>query len=129
MLLAEPGGAERRSLPDSGDRKAQGFRLNLRFLLTHARQSFHAVVTLLQRFEIGEEQFSLDDLDVALRIDAPFDMDDVVVNEAANDVQDRIRALGIEPAAAMISEEAIKWIAIEQDKWAKVIREKGIRAE
>ena len=43
--------------------------------------------------------------------------------------QERIRVLGIEPAPAMSSEEGAKWIATEHDKWAKVIREKGIRAE
>jgi tripartite-type tricarboxylate transporter receptor subunit TctC len=45
------------------------------------------------------------------------------------DVQARIRALGIEPAAAMSSEQGARWIAVEYDKWAKVIREKNIKAE
>jgi tripartite-type tricarboxylate transporter receptor subunit TctC len=44
-------------------------------------------------------------------------------------LQEKIRALGIEPAPAMSSDEALRWIATEHDKWAKVIREKGIRAE
>jgi len=44
-------------------------------------------------------------------------------------IQERIRALGIEPAPAMSAEDGLKWIATEQDKWAKVIREKNIRAE
>lgn len=44
-------------------------------------------------------------------------------------VQERIRALGIEPAPGMSSEEALRWIAAEHDKWAKLIRDKGIRAE
>jgi len=44
-------------------------------------------------------------------------------------LQERIRALGIEPAPSMSSADALKWIATEHDKWAKVIREKGIRAE
>ena len=29
----------------------------------------------------------------------------------------------------MSAADAAKWIAAEHDKWAKVIREKGIRAE
>lgn len=44
-------------------------------------------------------------------------------------VQERIRALGIEPAPGMSSEEGVRWIAAESDKWAKLIRDKGIRAE
>jgi tripartite-type tricarboxylate transporter receptor subunit TctC len=44
-------------------------------------------------------------------------------------IQERIRALGIEPAPAMSAEEGLKWIATEHDKWAKVIREKNIKAE
>ena len=44
-------------------------------------------------------------------------------------VQDRIRALGIEPAPGMSSEVALRWIAAQQDKWSKLIREKGIRPE
>ena len=44
-------------------------------------------------------------------------------------VQERIRALGMDPAGAMSAADAAKWIAVEHDKWAKVIREKGIRAE
>src|SRR6185295_9827154 len=44
-------------------------------------------------------------------------------------VQERIRALGIEPAPGMSSEEAVRWIAAQHDKWAKLIRDKGIRAE
>ena len=45
------------------------------------------------------------------------------------DAQSRIRILGIEPAPAMSASEGGRWIAQEQDKWAKVIREKGIKAE
>jgi tripartite-type tricarboxylate transporter receptor subunit TctC len=45
------------------------------------------------------------------------------------DVQAKIRVLGIEPAAAMSAEQGARWIAVEHDKWAKVIREKSIRAE
>jgi len=44
-------------------------------------------------------------------------------------IQERIRLLGIEPAPGMSSEDGVKWIATEHDKWAKLIREKGIRAE
>jgi tripartite-type tricarboxylate transporter receptor subunit TctC len=44
-------------------------------------------------------------------------------------MQERIRVLGIEPAPGMSSEDGAKWIAGEHDKWAKVIRDKGIRAE
>jgi len=44
-------------------------------------------------------------------------------------IQEKVRALGMEPAPAMSSAEALKWIATEHDKWAKVIRDKGIRAE
>ena len=44
-------------------------------------------------------------------------------------VQERIRALGIEPAPGMSAEEALRWIAREHDKWAKLIRDKGIKAE
>ena len=44
-------------------------------------------------------------------------------------VQERIRALGIEPAPGMSSDEAVRWIAAQHDKWARLIREKGIRAE
>jgi tripartite-type tricarboxylate transporter receptor subunit TctC len=44
-------------------------------------------------------------------------------------IQERIRVLGIEPAPGMSSEDGVKWIATEHDKWAKLIREKGIRAE
>jgi len=44
-------------------------------------------------------------------------------------VQERIRALGIEPAPGMSSEEGARWIAAQHDKWAKLIRDKGIRAE
>ncbi len=44
-------------------------------------------------------------------------------------VQERIRALGMEPAQAMSSEEGARWISREHDKWAKVIREKNIRVE
>ena len=43
--------------------------------------------------------------------------------------QEKVRALGMEPAAGMSSADALKWIATEHDKWAKLIREKGIRAE
>src|SRR6185369_16230741 len=48
---------------------------------------------------------------------------------ADSGLQEKIRALGIEPAPGMSSEEALRWIAREHDKWAKVIREKDIRAE
>jgi tripartite-type tricarboxylate transporter receptor subunit TctC len=44
-------------------------------------------------------------------------------------VLERIRTLGIEPAPGMSSEDAARWIATEHDKWAKLIRDKGIRAE
>ena len=44
-------------------------------------------------------------------------------------VQERIRTLGIDPAQAMSAEEGQRWIAAEHDKWAKLIRDKGIRAE
>ncbi|MBI3374889.1 MAG: tripartite tricarboxylate transporter substrate binding protein [Betaproteobacteria bacterium] len=44
-------------------------------------------------------------------------------------VQERIRVLGIEPAPGMSSAEAARWIAAEHDKWARLIRDKGIRAE
>ncbi len=44
-------------------------------------------------------------------------------------VLEKVRALGMEPAPAMSSADAQKWIATEQDKWAKLIRDKGIRAE
>jgi len=50
-----------------------------------------------------------------------------VLAEAA--IQERIRLLGIEPAPGMSSEDGAKWIATEHDKWARLIREKGIRAE
>ena len=43
--------------------------------------------------------------------------------------QERIRLLGIEPAPGMSAEDAIRWIATQQDKWTRLIREKGIRAE
>jgi tripartite-type tricarboxylate transporter receptor subunit TctC len=45
------------------------------------------------------------------------------------DAQGRIRVLGIEPAPGMSASQGARWIAVEHDKWAKVIREKGIRAE
>jgi tripartite-type tricarboxylate transporter receptor subunit TctC len=44
-------------------------------------------------------------------------------------VQERIRALGVEPAPGMSSADALRWIATEQDKWSRLIRDKGIRAE
>jgi tripartite-type tricarboxylate transporter receptor subunit TctC len=46
-----------------------------------------------------------------------------------SEVQARIRLLGIEPAPAMSAEQGARWIAVEYDKWAKVIREKNIKAE
>jgi len=49
------------------------------------------------------------------------------LTEAA--VQERIRALGIEPAPGMSADEGARWIAAQHEKWAKLIREKGIRAE
>lgn len=48
---------------------------------------------------------------------------------AESAIQERIRVLGIEPAPGMTAEEAARWISVEHDKWARVIREKGIRAE
>jgi tripartite-type tricarboxylate transporter receptor subunit TctC len=44
-------------------------------------------------------------------------------------VQERIRTLGIDPAPGMSSEEGARWITAQHEKWSKLIREKGIRAE
>ncbi len=59
------------------------FALALRLLL-------EVVGPLLEAFEIREHQLRLDGLDVGDRIDAAFDMGDVVVLEAAHDVRDGI---------------------------------------
>ena len=50
-----------------------------------------------------------------------------VISDAG--IQERIRGLGMEPAQTMSAEEGARWIAVEHDKWAKVIREKNIRPE
>ena len=44
-------------------------------------------------------------------------------------VLERVRTLGIEPSPDMSSDDAARWIVLEHDKWAKVIRDKSIRAE
>ena len=45
-------------------------------------------------------------------------------------VQERIRGVGVEPAVRiLVRADATKWLAVERDKWSKVIREKGIKAE
>jgi tripartite-type tricarboxylate transporter receptor subunit TctC len=44
-------------------------------------------------------------------------------------IQKRIRGVGVEPAVKMSPADATKWLAMERDKWSKVIREKGIKAE
>ena len=45
---------------------------------------------LLERFEIGEHQLRLDDVDIAQGIDAVLDMGDVTVLEAAHDMGDGV---------------------------------------
>ena len=46
-----------------------------------------AVDALLQGLHVGEEEFGFDDADVAYRVDTAFDMDDIVVFEAADDFE------------------------------------------
>ena len=45
---------------------------------------------LLQGLHIGQDQLGLDNVDIALRIDSAFDVDNIFVVEASNHVKDRI---------------------------------------
>ena len=49
-----------------------------------------AVEHRLDRLQVGQHQLGVDRLDVADRVDAPLDVHDVAVVEAADDVQDRV---------------------------------------
>jgi len=87
---------------------------------------------------VAESGYPGFEVEVGYYVMMPAKTPDAAVREAESrlrralseaDVQARIRALGIEPAAAMSSEQGARWIAVEYDKWAKVIREKNIKAE
>jgi tripartite-type tricarboxylate transporter receptor subunit TctC len=87
---------------------------------------------------VGESGFPGFEVEVGYFVMIPGKTPDAVTKEveaklrralADATVQERIRALGIEPAPAMTAEEGLRWIAREHDKWAKLIRDKGIKAE
>ena len=52
--------------------------------------AFEAGDDLLDRLQVGQDQLGLDRGDVARRIDAAVDVNDVVVDEDANDFTDRV---------------------------------------
>ena len=66
--------------------------LGLRLLVTAARPLDQPLAPLFQRGEVGEQKLGVDQLGVAHRIDPALDMGDVVVLEAAKNVQDGIDA-------------------------------------
>jgi tripartite-type tricarboxylate transporter receptor subunit TctC len=87
---------------------------------------------------VGESGYAGFEVEVGYFVMLPAKTPDSVAREVEGKVrrvlaqpaiQERIRGLGIEPAPGMSAAEGAKWIATERDKWAKVIREKGIRAE
>ena len=62
--------------------------LGLGLLVTRPGHSLQAVDPLLHRLEIGESEFDLDRLDIADGVGRPFDVHDVLVVEAADDMND-----------------------------------------
>jgi hypothetical protein len=61
-----------------------------RLLVGAARLALKPFASPLQAFEIGERQFGFDGLDIGDGIDAAFDVGDIGVFEAANDMRDRV---------------------------------------
>ena len=87
---------------------------------------------------VGESGFAGFEVQVGYYVMLPAKTPDAAVRDvearvrrvlAEPAIQERIRALGIEPAGAISAEEGQRWISVEHDKWAKLIRDKGIRAE
>ncbi len=72
---------------DNGEQIAPGNR----FFLVRLGLTLGALVCLRHGFEIREQQFRLDDVDVASRIDLSGDVRHVLIREAAHEMQDRMR--------------------------------------
>ena len=73
----------RKKFVDDGDLGLRRFRSGADFLL-------QTIVPLLQRGEIGQDEFGVDHLDVANRVDRAADVMDIRVLEATDDLHDRV---------------------------------------
>jgi hypothetical protein len=85
-------GSVRAGLPSLrwGSRRSSNANQFLGFLVAGAGLLALAIERALDGGEVGQRQFGEDRFDVGQRIDAPRDMDDVVVLEAADDADDGI---------------------------------------
>ena len=94
-ILAEVGSSydsPRIGLPSAKQRLAlfQNLQPPLGFRSAEADLLGRAIDHAFDRLQIGQHQLGVDRFDIAKRIDAAFDVDDVLIFVAANDVQDRV---------------------------------------
>src|SRR5690606_31486172 len=68
----------------------EDLRAGDRLLVTTAGEALGAVQRGEHGFKVGQGQFGVDRVDVARRVDASFDMQDVSALEAADDVKNRV---------------------------------------
>ncbi len=78
------------ALAQCGEAALSQFERLLAVLVAALGPLLHWRDAALEAFEIGEHQFGLDRRDVGERVDAAFDMGDVVVLETAHDMRDRV---------------------------------------
>ena len=83
-------GAGRLAFGEVGNQFLQQRLLRNRFLVTALGGTGDALQLLLAAVEVGHDQLEVDDLDIALGIDAVGDVDDVLVLEAAHHMGDGI---------------------------------------
>src|SRR5579872_6578116 len=100
LLRRDARRARRPALPQFGEAAIGEIERLLRFLVGALGFFLQRDDSALEAFEIGEHQFSLDRRDVRKGIDAPFDMSNVAVFEATDDMGDGV-------AFADIGEELI----------------------
>ena len=74
---------------------AQDFGAEGGFLVSRTRQSFGFVERRADGLQIRQGQFGVDRVDIAKRIDAPLDVDNVPAAKAAHDVQNGIHLANV----------------------------------
>ena len=81
---------KRLPLVQHGARTLEHRLLGNRVLVPNTRRALYALESTLDRRQIGERQFELDDLAIAHRIDGPHHVCDVGVVEATHHLHDRV---------------------------------------
>ena len=90
LLFLQPLPADRHAVGQAVPDFFQQLHLGQNLLVAAFQQALRFVEALLHRFDVGQAQFRVDDLDIPHRIDVALDMGDIRVGEAAHDLQDGV---------------------------------------